>query len=425
MKRNSAFVSSPASGTPSKRQEHSKSTSPSPVKSPDPSHLHILPSTVQMGKGSEAVNARLDKLILGLNDHNANLDRKLDKIVQKFDSFKKELREFKDMLLERDTKIAALEKKVAELEDVVTRYRYLEQDRNRYRVRILNFPNANGPYPNVRTEVYNFLESVNVVVANVADFQILPRKNGRQVLLTFTTTETANYLLLNGKRIFQQHKIRIVRDLTREQNMAMQQAIDAAKSGKENPRVNIDWIVPAAYVDGNRVWPIKSANRRQSASYATATKPKNPQPPAPEAPYSSIDPKSLSSLPQSTQVSDRIDAVSGHEFFGALVSWDGNTAAKNVVKSIMSDQAMPFQITDRDNVMYAGVAVQKGKIITSSDDGGEKGVGSNLLRLLEKKNLANAFLVLFRKFGQYQLGPDRYRLFDNLATKILNNMGDM
>lgn len=120
---------------------------------------------------------------------------------------------------------------------------------------------------------------------------------------------------------------------------------------------------------------------------------------------------------------DTIDSISGHEFFGVLAFWDGKTPPKEVANIFSTDPAMPFQITSRDNVIIGAVADNgTGNYNICSDDGGENGAGACLLRLMEQYRIANSILVIFRKFGKYQLGPDRYRLFEKLASKLLDQM---
>lgn len=233
--------------------------------------------------------------------------------------------------------------------------------------------------------------------------------------MTFVNTEVINYLFLNGKRIFQEHKIRIAREMTRQERNTMQKAIDEAKSDKADSKVTIDWVAPAAYVNGNRVWPIKNPNRPLKVN-AVGNKA------APKTPYANAKPAELALFPTTKQFSAEIEPVSGHEFFAALMPWNDPTTPKEIIEMIITDPSMPFSITDRDNVIYAGARIQNGKVVTATDDGGEKGAGTNLLLELEKRNVVNVLLVVFRKFGRYQLGPDRFRIFNGLANKVLDNL---
>lgn len=375
---------------------------------------------------SENSPIKMEQQVLSeLKKLNAKVDNGNKDVLASINSVRADVSKLEEMIKVRDDKIAALEDRITALESkisgVTADVHHLEYNANRFKIRIYNFPRLESSYHDVRTRVFNFIQNImQIDVRQIADFSIINVPKGKQIIVSFLSVETVDFLFLNSKRIFQQHGIRIARELSRTQRKSMQEAIDQAKNGNSKRKVTVDWAAPAAYVDGNRVWPATKAARRPSVSYSTATKSKM----LAVEPFSAIDPSTLSSIPPNTQLHASIEPVRGSQFLGVLLSWNDSIPVKDVISSVTDSANFPFRMEARDNIIYAAAALEKGKISTYFDDGGEKDAGLNLLGAIEESKKVNLILIVFRKLGDFQLGPERYRLFNGLARDLLAKLDE-
>ena len=66
---------------------------------------------------------------------------------------------------------------------------------------------------------------------------------------------------------------------------------------------------------------------------------------------------------------------------------------------------------------------KKGAMIQDCDDDGETAAGGRLLSLLELTGCMDVVIVVSRWYGGVLLGPDRFRIFNNVARKLLVECG--
>lgn len=326
----------------------------------------------------------------------------------------------KATVTDHNSTISMLEKRISELESklavTTTDLRHVEFDRNRYKIRLYGFPGADQPYPTVRSSVIEFLAKSGIEASKISDINIFSTPKDRQIIVSLLSADTADFLCRNSKKIFIDTKIRIARELSRFQRNQMQTTIDSYRKSRPNAKISVDWAAPAAYADRQRIWPVQRSLRRQSTSYASAAATQ-------QVFYDKCPITDLSTVPANTKITAEIDPVAGSRFFGTLVSWDGVGIVSDIVGKISKDRVVPFSLDSRDNVIYAATTTTGGKISFFYDDGGEKGAGTDLLRLMENRRLSGYVIVILRKFGNVRLGPDRYRLFRQLATKLVQQLG--
>ncbi|KIM45189.1 hypothetical protein M413DRAFT_441873 [Hebeloma cylindrosporum] len=70
--------------------------------------------------------------------------------------------------------------------------------------------------------------------------------------------------------------------------------------------------------------------------------------------------------------------------------------------------------------MYAYRIVDNLNFATRHNDGGEKGSGQRLSRLLEASQCEDVVVVVSRWYGGIKLGPDRWRLISGVAKEALD-----
>lgn len=323
-----------------------------------------------------------------------------------------------------DTKIADMQSAITSLENenksLRSRLNIFELREAKKKVRIYNLP-QDATVDLIKKSISSMITKEAIgfgmasTVSTPVDIAILTSPKGRYAIVIFSSIDPVNLLCHNSKRIWNEYKYRVSRELTNEQRSEMFQAIDAAKVGKNNPKVSVAWSRPAAFVDGTMVWPPSNA-RRPGISYSSAVQNKT----TPEQIYGAIKSDDLLSPPEAITFSESADPLHGSEFVGFLVPWDGKkpSIGRNV-KKLIEDHQVPFDIDkSKDNVIIAAVGFTDGKFLFSTDDGGERGAAIQILQSMGRSKIANAAIIIFRKYGGYHLGYHRYRIYQSIADRL-------
>jgi len=316
----------------------------------------------------------------------------------------------------KDQKILDLEQRISSLESENANLRRRlvasENSINRFKLRFFaDLDYATDPF-DFKVKVHAFLSNFGgFSAATISDLSTIKISTGYLAFLTFSSTDTVNFLCSNAGKIFHEAKLRVSRDLTPEQRLDMKSAIASATSGSANSRVRIHWAKPAAFVDGKCVWP-PSAIKRQNLSYASVAKNKSI-----DSLYSGSNFSNYWRLPASFPViSQDAPDLLGSKFFGFIYSWDGKEDIKELVQRCVG--SVPCAIDPkRDNIIHAAAAIGDGKSIINVDDGGERNSATQILSILESSKLINAVVIVIRKYGGIHLHGRRYRIFNTIASQ--------
>jgi len=89
------------------------------------------------------------------------------------------------------------------------------------------------------------------------------------------------------------------------------------------------------------------------------------------------------------------------------------------VAFVISDLLSNKKIASATHNISAYRLYKNGILTASRDDDGETGAGDKLLYMLERMKVTNVVVVVTRWFGGVLLGPDRFKLINNVAKELL------
>jgi putative IMPACT (imprinted ancient) family translation regulator len=73
--------------------------------------------------------------------------------------------------------------------------------------------------------------------------------------------------------------------------------------------------------------------------------------------------------------------------------------------------------------MYAWSTGSANSLVSDQNDGGEKGAGYQLYRILDLSGAADVAVVVWRWYGGVPIGSERWRVIKNVAVQALDAGG--
>ncbi|KAI8902753.1 ribosomal protein S5 domain 2-type protein [Globomyces pollinis-pini] len=137
---------------------------------------------------------------------------------------------------------------------------------------------------------------------------------------------------------------------------------------------------------------------------------------------SSLGPRKVSYRAVNTIHHSDIVIVKKSKFQSSIATIKDKQDMDTILKQIHSDKLYSKATHQIHAFRYKN---QNGNIIQGFDNDGETGAGSSLLRMLELSNTLDVVVIVTRWYGGVKIGPERFRIINNVAMSLLKKHGFM